>query len=95
MAIHALSVANVVVWRDPSTPGEQPFGQIGRLGEEEQVVGAQHRVGTDGLPLVQDRHDVDDRQVADRCGVLDCEPLRDQPAAVVTGHGEALVAETA
>jgi len=75
--------------------GEQPLRQVRRLGKEEQVECAQRHVRAHGLPHVQDGHDVEDRQVADGFGMLQRQPLRDQPSAVVAGHGEALVAKIA
>lgn len=63
--------------------GGQLFGQVGRLGEQEQVVGAQGYVGTHGLPHVVRRHDVEDGQVADGFGLLERQTLADEPAAVV------------
>ena len=44
---------------------------------------------------VERRHDVDQRELVDEPGMVEREPVRDAPAAVVSDDGEALVAERA
>lgn len=74
---------------------EEPLGQVGRLGEEQQVIGTERGVGSHELPHVQHRDDVEGREVADRLGVLEGEALGDEAAAVVAGYGEALEGQAA
>jgi hypothetical protein len=45
------------------------------------------------LELLHERHPVEDRDVRDRLGRVERQPLRDAAAAVMAGDGEALVAE--
>jgi len=57
------------------------------------VAGADGGVSVRGLPHVEHGDDVEDREVADRVGVLERQALGDEPAAVVARDGEAIVAE--
>lgn len=74
---------------------DQPFRVIGRLGEQEEVVGSQAERPRQRLPHVQLREHVQYYEGTDRVRVVEREPVAYEGAALVSGHGEPVVAEAA